>query len=224
MFTIAVEEWEWLDHKPFLRIKKEKENNVQEKYLTSDEEKRLIENCPEWLKGLVVFSLNTGLRQNEQLSLTWERVSLQRRDILILETKSGRPRSIPLNKTAIGVLERNAKTRSIKNDLVFFSNCGTKLNNCNLIRAFKRAVKRTGISDFTWHGLRRTFATRLAHRGLDIYKISRLLGHEDVQTTQRRYAHHCTESLRIGVDILDSDYNLTTIGEKEGFLSASRLS
>ena len=166
------------------------------------------------VKRFSSFSLNTGLRQNEQLSLTWERVSLQRRDILILETKSGRPRSIPLNKTAIGVLERNAKTRSIKNDLVFFSNCGTKLNNCNLIRAFKRAVKRTGISDFTWHGLRRTFATRLAHRGLDIYKISRLLGHEDVQTTQRRYAHHCTESLRIGVDILDSDYNLTTMAKK----------
>ena len=53
----------------------------------------------------------------------------------------------------------------------------------------------------------RTFATRLTHKGLDIYKISRLLGHEDVQETQRRYAHHCTESLRIGVDILEADYN-----------------
>ncbi len=82
----------------------------------------------------------------------------------------------------------------------------------------------TGISDFTWHGRRRTFATRLAHKGLDIYKISRLLGHEDLQTTQRRYAHHCTESLRIGVDILEVDYNLTTIGEKEGFLGVSKLS
>jgi integrase len=223
-FTVAVEDWEWLDHKPFLRIKKEQENNVQEKYLTLDEEKRLIENCPEWLKDLVVFSLHTGLRQHEQLSLAWERVSLQRRTILILETKSGKPRSIPLNKTALGVLERNAKTRSIKNDLVFFSNCGTKLNNCNLIRAFKRAVKKTGISDFTWHGLRRTFATRLAHKGLDIYKISRLLGHEDVQTTQKRYAHHCVESLRIGVEILDSDYVLATVGEKEGFLGTSKLS
>jgi hypothetical protein len=50
--------------------------------------------------------------------------------------------------------------------------------------------------------------------------ISRLLGHEDVQTTQKRYAHHCTESLRIGVDIL----MLTTFGEKEGFLGASKLS
>jgi site-specific recombinase XerD len=94
-----------------------------------------------------------------------------------------------------------------KNDLVFFSNCGTRLNNCNLIRAFKKAVNKTEISNFTWHGLRRAFATRLAHKGLDIYKISRLLGHEDVQTTQKRYAHHCTESLRIGVDILDVDYN-----------------
>ncbi len=69
-----------------------------------------------------------------------------------------------------------------------------------------------------------TFATRLAHRGLDIYKISKLLGHEDVQTTQKRYAHHSAESLRIGVDILDADYVLATVGEKEGLLNASRLS
>ncbi len=60
------------------------------------------------------------------------------------------------------------------------------MNNCKLIRAFKKAVSKSGISDFTWHGLRRTFATRLAHKGLDIYKISKLLGHEDVQKTQKR--------------------------------------
>ena len=118
----------------------------------------------------------------------------------------------------MGVLERRAKTKSIKKDLVFFSSHGTKLDNSNLVRAFKEALRKAKISDFTWHGLRRTFATRLAHKGLDIYKISRLLGHADVQTTQKRYAHHCTESLRIGVDILDPDYVLTTFGEKEGFL------
>jgi hypothetical protein len=30
---------------------------------------------------------------------------------------------------------------------------------------------------------------------------------EDVRTTQKRCAHHCTESLRVGVEILDADYN-----------------
>ncbi len=223
-FTLAVEEWEWLNHKPFLKITKEEENNEQEKYLTLDEEKRLLENCPEWLKDLIVFSLNTGLRQDEQLSLTWARVSRSRKTILIQETKSGKPRSIPLNQTALSVLERNARTRSIKNDLVFFSSNGTKINNCNLIRAFNKALRKTGISDFTWHGLRRTFATRLAHRGLDIYKISKLLGHEDVLTTQKRYAHHCSESLRDGVEILDADYNLTTIEEKKANFSDSKMS
>ena len=95
-FTLAVDEWEWLLHKPFLKISREKENNEKEKYLTADEEETLLGYCIEWLKDLVVFALNTGLRQNEQLSLTWSRVSLSRKNILIQETKSGKPRSIPL--------------------------------------------------------------------------------------------------------------------------------
>ncbi len=48
---------------------------------------------------------------------------------------------------------------------------------------------------------RHTFATRLAQSGVDIYKVSKLLGHRDIKTTQR-YAHHYPESLRDGVEIL----------------------
>ena len=221
-FTLAVDEWEWLTNKPFLKITREKENNEKGKYLTADEGKTLLENCPEWLKDLVVFALNTGLRQDEQLSLTWQRVSLLRKTILIQETKSGKPRSVPLNQTAISILEQRAKTRCIKNDFVFISSHGAKINKQTLISAFKKALRESGFSDFSWHGLRRTFATRLAHKGLDIYKISKLLGHENVSTTQKRYAHHCTESLRVGVEILDVDYNLTTIDEKRVFSDASK--
>ena len=61
---------------------------------------------------------------------------------------------------------------------------------------------------------RHTFATRLAQAGVDLYKISKLLGHKDIKMTQR-YSHHCPDSLRDGVEILESDYNLTTMGEKE---------
>ncbi len=129
-----------------------------------------------------------------------------------------------MNQTALNILERRAKTRSIKNDLVFFNSRGTKIESHYLMRTFKEELRKVGISDFTWHGLRRTFATRLAHKGLDIYKISKLLGHEDVRTTQKRYAHHCSESLRDGVEILETDYNLTTIDEKRDFSSASNLS
>ena len=125
-------------------------------------------NCHEWLKDLVVFALNTGLRQNEQLSLTWYRVSLSRKTILIQETKSGKPRSIPLIQTAISKLEQKARARCIKNDLVFFNSHGTKIVKPTLISAFNKALRESGINDFSWHGLRRTFATCLAQKGLDV--------------------------------------------------------
>ncbi|HAM49696.1 MAG TPA: hypothetical protein DCP92_03000 [Nitrospiraceae bacterium] len=61
---------------------------------------------------------------------------------------------------------------------------------------------------------RHAFATRLAQAGVDLYRISKLLGHNDISTTQR-YAHHCTASLRSVVDVLTDYYNSTTV-EKKG--------
>jgi len=75
-------------------------------------------------------------------------------------------------------------------------------------------LKEVGIENLWLHDLRHTFATRLAQAGVDLYKISKLLGHKDIRMTQR-YAHHCLDSLRSGVEILETDYNLTTVGEKE---------
>ncbi len=61
--------------------------------------------------------------------------------------------------------------------------------------------------DNLWlHDLRHTFAARLLQAGVDLYKISKLLGHKDITVTQR-YAHHCPDSLREGVEILEVDYN-----------------
>lgn len=59
---------------------------------------------------------------------------------------------------------------------MFYSINGTKINNSNLIRTFKKAVNRAGIEDFKFHDLRHTFATRLSQRGVDIYKVSRYWG------------------------------------------------
>ena len=158
-------------------------------------------------------NLHTGLRQDELLSLTWDRVDVFRKTILIKDTKNGKPRTVPLNKTALGILESKASVISIRSRIVFHSMCGTKIDKHNLRRAFVIAMERAGIEDFTYHGLRHTFATRLAQSGVDLYKISKLLGHKDIKTTQR-YAHHCPESLRDGVEVLEVDCNMTAVAKK----------
>ena len=61
-----------------------------------------------------------------------------------------------------------------------------------------------------------TFATRLILNGVDIYKIAKLLNHIDLKNTQR-YAHHCPDSLKDGVQVLEKfDFNLTTMARNGG--------
>jgi integrase len=140
---------------------------------------------------------------------------VQYKTILIQKTKSGRPRTIPLNRFALGVLNDKfeEKVRNIK-DLVFVSSVGTKINPSNLRREFYKVLHKAEIENFKFHDLRHTFASRLAQKGIDIYKIAKLLGHEDIRMTQR-YSHHSPESLRVGVEILESDCVLTALHKKE---------
>ena len=129
--------------------------------------------------------------------------------------KNGKPRTIPLNQIALDILVEKSKVRNIKHDLVFTSSVGTKIDCDNLRRTFESVLKKADIQNFHFHDLRHTFATRMAQKGIDLYKIAKLLGHKDIRMTQR-YSHHCPDSLRDGVQILEADYNLTTVaGNRE---------
>ncbi len=54
--------WEWLESNPATRIPRGKVRNQMERWLTPEEEERLLAVCPEWLRDMVVFGLNTGFR------------------------------------------------------------------------------------------------------------------------------------------------------------------
>jgi len=56
-FNIAMNEWEWIETTPFLKVKIEVPKNGVERYLTPEEEKQLLGCCPDWLKETVVSLL-----------------------------------------------------------------------------------------------------------------------------------------------------------------------
>ncbi len=104
-FKMAVREWGWLVNNPVSSVPKETEDNERDWWLAMDEEVSLLECSSDWLGDIILFNLHTGRRQDELLSLTWDRVDdMFRKTILIKETKNGKPRTIPLNKTALGIL------------------------------------------------------------------------------------------------------------------------
>ena len=200
-FNLAVKEWEWLSENPVNKVSKEREDNERDRWLSYEDEARVLGECPDWLRDIIIFDLHTGLRQDELLSLEWKRVDLPLETILIQKTKNGKPKTLPLNRVALDILKAKSKVRSVKNDLVFLSRSGIKINRRYLWKVFKKALNRAGIEDFTFHDLRHTFATRLVQKGEDIYKVAKLMGHKDIRMTQR-YAHHSSESLRSGVEVL----------------------
>jgi len=201
-FNLALREWEWCQRNPVLSVSMERESNGRDRWLTLDEEGRLLAACAPWLRDVVQFALGTGMRMGEILSLSWRGVDLTRRTVMVFQSKNGERRTIPLNQTVLSLIKERGTLRSLSTDLVFPSKTHTPLESGHLRRAFRLALKKARIEEFHFHDLRHTFATRLVQAGVELYKVQRLLGHKSPMMTQR-YAHHYPESLRDGVEVLD---------------------
>jgi integrase len=201
-FNIAIREWEWLKDNPVKKVKKERVNNTIERWLTLEEEQRLLKASARWLQDIIIFAIHTGLRQSEILDLKWSQVDMVRRTIIISEQKNRGVDTLPLNETAIGVLRERQKQCLSQCDIVFPSNNGTRISNRNLFRAFNIAADRAKVNNFRFHDLRHTFATRLVQSGVGIYEVQRL-GRWKNALMVMRYAHHNSESLRSSIEVMD---------------------
>ena len=89
------------------------------------------------------------------------------------------------------------------------------------------AVKKSGIRRLRFHDLRHTFATRLVQNGVDLLTLQKLGRWKEVKMVMR-YAHHCTESLRAGIEVMDKiQYgvitNLSQSQKNRGHKSILRL-
>lgn len=125
------------------------------------------------------------MRLGELKRLKWEDIDMAAGSITIREAKSGYFRVVPLHPQLRAVLNSGNVPLDFRNHL----------------KNFKRIREVAGVK-CAWHSFRHTFASTLAQSGkVNIYKISKYLGHADVKTTQI-YAHLIPDSK----DILALDY------------------
>jgi integrase len=219
-FNLAMREWEWCGTNPMHRISLEAAHNQVDRWLTAEEEARLFDASPAWLREIISFALNTGMRQGEILALQWKDVDFFRGTLVVMKSKNRERRTIPLNNAVFALLaEKKAAGANANDDPVFLTGKRNPLKVRYLVHTFTKARERASLKDFRFHDLRHTFASRLVQRGIDLYKVQRLLGHKSGLMTQR-YAHHCPESLRDGVRVLEPslavDTNLTQSKSNQG--------
>ena len=96
IFNMAIK-WKKAFKNPVREVKLYKEPKSSMRILSRDEEKLLLANCADHLKPIVLTALNTGMRKEEILGLTWDKVDFDKRLITIDKTKNAEYRIIPMN-------------------------------------------------------------------------------------------------------------------------------
>jgi integrase len=155
----------------------------------------------DYLKPMIVLSLNTGIRQGALFALEWGDIDFDNRVLTLRaeSSKSGKANYVPLNGVALQAL-LSWRTEVQNEKLVFPSaKTGGKLDNCR--KAWAKLLKDAGIENFRWHDMRHDFASQLVMKGVDLNTVRELMGHADLKMTLR-YAHLAPKVKRAAVEML----------------------
>lgn len=193
----AALEWEWIDKPPVIKLYREAKRRVR--WITPEQAKTLLAELPEHLRDLVVFSLATGLRQSNAVTLEWSQVDLSRRTAWIHadQAKGGKDIHVTLNASAVAVLTKQVG----KHPARVFTYRGKPVTQVNT-KAWRAALQRAGIENFRWHDLRHTWASWLTQNGVPLNVIQEMGAWESPEMV-RRYAHLAPEQFREHAKVVD---------------------
>jgi len=185
----CVNEWEWLDRAPQVRMLKEPTRRIR--FLAREEAQRLLAALPEHMADMAAFSLATGLRAANVTGLQWSLVDLTRRLAWVHadQAKARKAIPVPLNAEAVSLV-RKQLGRHLTH---VFSYRGRPISQVST-KAWYAALQRAGIADFRWHDLRHTWASWHVQNGTPLFALQELGGWESPEMV-RRYAHLAADHL-----------------------------
>ena len=222
---------QWTDekHQPLLRAKppfpRITVNNLKERIISAEEEaawfvaaekRRQLEPNRQWYQFIAFLDalFVTGGRLSESLGLGPHNIVRQQvgdREISFLtfpryQTKSGKPRTIPLADRAVNAFGRLMDHLVLDRETGAWKFFGVTTSTADVMfRQIREDVMReTGmdVSDVSLHTIRHTVLTRLARGGMDLARLQQWAGHSDPKITAERYLHLIPSDLVAGLAIL----------------------
>lgn len=187
-------EIELIKHNIILDIKKQpKAPKRIPKYFSLEECKKLVNSISERNKlrdkMIIILFLNTGLRLKELVDLNITCISNEELTVI---GKGNKERAIHLDTSIIDLLQEYIKNRPSNGkdkNALFLSERLNRISKQAVQNLVNNAIKKAGLNveeknDVSVHVLRHTFATLQFQNGVSIRTLQKILGHEDISTTQ----------------------------------------
>ena len=205
----------WIEVDVTASVKAWKENNWVERYLSDDELKRLREEIAksesENLSDFFEFKLAAGCRWSEVMGLTWDNVDFENKIITFKKvlTRSKFKGQKEVNGKIVNDYDHHVFRDGLKNgessrvlDMSLYPEVldrlrkrkmkhqihSNKVFTADPRRAFRTALKRAEIKDFSFHTIRHTAMSYLAQEGATAFELKAQGGHKDIKSVER-YAH-----------------------------------
>ena len=157
-------------------------SNIREQVLTVEQVKALSEHLSDKAKAAMWISLYTGCRRGEVLKITQADIGADTITIHAGNTKTLKTRTVPIVAPLRPWLEH------------------VPIGDMEAVKSsWRRARVAAGLPHVTFHDLRRSCATMMIAAGVDLYVVSKLLGHSSVTVTQTRYGHLQTDRIAEGL-------------------------
>lgn len=168
-----------------LRIESVAVNNKREVFLTVEQVKKIASFCTPIAQAAIWAALLTGARRGELFKIESQHIGRDAITFPASNTKTLRMRVIPI-------------IPALRPWLKYFP---LEMTLYGVQSSWRRARVKAGMPHVNFHDLRHSCASIMLGLGVDLYTISKILGHANVQTTQR-YAHLQVDAQRLALDKL----------------------
>ena len=181
------ENWQLVHKQNWTIIKKLRVPKGRVVFHTPEEVDKILNSCPNDMWRLIVLlGADAGLRRGEIIELRWQDVDFQNNQLYIAPNKTENYRFVPMTEELRNTLE-TVKKDAINEFVINAGKYGTRVSKDYLTNFYRPIAKAAGVPSFL-HKLRHTFASHLVQNGVDLYVVSKLLGHSSIQMTEI-YAH-----------------------------------
>ena len=193
-----------INKNPTKRVEKVKQKKTRKLPFTEEE----MENIRMAAKNdrdraIIEFLYSTGCRVSEMVALNISDIDFKKREVLVLG-KGNKERTVFLSPRCVATLHLYLNGRKDKNPALFVSDGIRSQHKKDKFRftaagvedMIRKAGRKCGIEKAHPHRIRRTTATFALRRGMPIEQVSKMLGHESLETTTI-YASSTVEEVKM---------------------------